>query len=30
METNPILDIRNQTAQIGVALAASLFGKSIL
>lgn len=30
METNPILDIRNRTAQTGVALAASLFGKSII
>lgn len=30
METNPILDISNQTAQIAVSLTASLFGKSIL
>lgn len=30
MEVNPILDIRNQTAQIGVSLLESLFGKSII
>jgi arginase len=30
VEINPILDIHNQTAQIAVELAASLFGKSIL
>ncbi len=30
VEINPILDQRNQTAQIAVELAASLFGKSIL
>ena len=30
METNPILDVSNRTAQVGVSLAASLFGKSIL
>ncbi len=30
METNPILDVRNQTAQAAVSLLASLFGKSIL
>lgn len=30
VEINPILDIRNKTAQIAVELAASLFGKSIL
>jgi arginase len=30
METNPILDISNKTAQIAVSLTASLFGKSIL
>ncbi len=30
VEINPILDYRNQTAQIAVELAASLFGKSIL
>ncbi len=30
METNPILDIGNRTAQTAVSLAASLFGKSIL
>ena len=30
MEINPIFDIRNQTAQTAVSLAASLFGKSIL
>ena len=30
METNPILDNSNRTAQIAVSLAASLFGKSIL
>ena len=30
METNPILDVSNRTAQVAVALAASLFGKSIL
>lgn len=30
MEINPILDISNQTAQMAVALTASLFGKSIL
>ncbi|BCR03876.1 arginase [Desulfuromonas versatilis] len=30
VEINPILDDRNQTAQIAVALAASLFGKRIL
>jgi arginase len=30
METNPILDISNRTARTAVALAASLFGKSIL
>lgn len=30
MEINPILDISNQTAQMAVALAASLFGKSII
>jgi arginase len=30
METNPILDVSNRTAQIAVSLAASLFGKSIL
>jgi arginase len=29
METNPILDISNRTAQIAVSLTASLFGKSI-
>ena len=30
METNPILDISNRTAEIAVSLTASLFGKSIL
>lgn len=30
METNPILDISNRTAQVAVSLTASLFGKSIL
>lgn len=30
METNPILDESNRTARVAVALAASLFGKSIL
>ncbi len=30
METNPILDIANRTAQTAVSLTASLFGKSIL
>lgn len=30
METNPILDISNRTAQMAVSLTASLFGKSIL
>lgn len=30
METNPILDVSNRTAQVAVSLAASLFGKSIL
>lgn len=30
METNPILDISNRTAQVAVSLIASLFGKSIL
>lgn len=30
MEVNPILDDRNKTAQIGVALTSSLFGKSII
>lgn len=30
MEINPILDIQNRTAQMAVALAASLFGKKIL
>ncbi len=30
VEINPILDYRNQTAQLAVELAASLFGKSIL
>ena len=30
METNPILDIGNQTAQVAVSLTSSLFGKSIL
>jgi arginase len=30
METNPILDNRNRTAQIAVSLTASLFGKSII
>ena len=30
METNPILDDSNRTAMVAVALAASLFGKSIL
>ena len=30
METNPILDISNKTAQVAVSLTASLFGKSIL
>ena len=30
VEINPVLDQRNQTAQIAVELAASLFGKSIL
>ena len=30
METNPILDISNRTAQVAVSLVASLFGKSIL
>jgi len=30
METNPILDISNRTAQTAVSLTASLFGKSIL
>lgn len=30
METNPILDVGNRTAQTAVLLAASLFGKSIL
>lgn len=30
MEINPILDVGNQTAQMAVALAASLFGKSII
>jgi arginase len=30
METNPIVDIANRTAQIAVSLTASLFGKSIL
>lgn len=30
MEVNPILDIKNQTAQIAVSLVASLFGKSII
>ena len=30
METNPILDVSNRTAQVAVSLVASLFGKSIL
>ena len=30
MEVNPILDVGNQTAQIAVSLAASLFGKAII
>jgi len=30
METNPILDNRNRTAQVAVSLTASLFGKSII
>ncbi len=30
MEINPILDVSNQTAQIAVSLAASLFGKAII
>lgn len=30
VEINPILDIRNKTAQVAVELAASLFGKSIM
>ena len=30
METNPILDIANKTAQVAVSLTASLFGKSII
>ncbi len=30
MEVNPILDIKNQTAQVAVSLLASLFGKSII
>jgi arginase len=30
METNPILDISNRTAQVAVSLTSSLFGKSIL
>jgi arginase len=30
MEINPILDIQNRTAQMGVNLIASLFGKKIL
>jgi len=30
METNPILDVSNRTAQVAVSLAASLFGKAIL
>jgi arginase len=30
MEINPILDIQNRTAEMAVALAASLFGKKIL
>jgi arginase len=30
MEVNPILDIRNQTAQVAVSLLSSLFGKSII
>lgn len=30
MEVNPILDIRNKTAQVAVQLTASLFGKSIV
>lgn len=30
MEVNPILDIRNKTAQVAVSLLASLFGKSII
>lgn len=30
MEVNPILDERNKTAEVAVALAASLFGKSII
>jgi len=30
MEINPILDIKNQTAQVAVSLVASLFGKSII
>lgn len=30
MEINPILDVSNQTAQMAVALTASLFGKSII
>lgn len=30
MEINPILDVRNRTAQTAVSLVASLFGKSIL
>jgi len=30
METNPILDQANQTAQVAVSLTASLFGKSII
>lgn len=30
METNPILDVSNRTAQVAVSLTASLFGKSIL
>ena len=30
MEVNPILDIKNRTAQVAVSLMASLFGKSII
>ncbi|MEE4240242.1 MAG: arginase [Desulfopila sp.] len=30
MEVNPILDIKNKTAQVAVSLLASLFGKSII
>ena len=30
VEVNPLLDIRNRTAQTMVGMAASLFGKSIL